>query len=138
MVSGDNIGPRETAPYCTLAEYDTLDLELGKEKVKDVLGDYFDPETEAAVQDLIHNDPGITGSVPIEAMEVEAQEQEAEPTVGSQDQPMETEPERSPRTFHPELMEPGYTPSLISSPNLPLHPSQPWRMLSWIPWPRIP
>ena len=39
QVSGDN----------AVAEFDNLDMELGKEKVKDVLGNYF-TETEAVVQ----------------------------------------------------------------------------------------
>ena len=50
-------------------------------------------------------------------MEVDLQE--VAPAASSQDQPMETELESSPGTFCPELTEPGYTPSLISSPDSP-------------------
>ena len=94
-------------------EYDNLDIELGKEKVNDVLGNYFS-ETEAAVQGLICDNLGLTGS---KAMEVDLQE--AAPTTGLPDQPMETELEASPETFRPELTEQRYTPSLFSSPDLP-------------------
>ena len=38
QVSLDNTGPEDMVLYRTPAEYDNLDIELGKEKVKDVLG----------------------------------------------------------------------------------------------------
>ena len=88
MVTGSDVSPREMLPYCTLAEYDKLDKELGKEKVKDLLGNYFE-ETIAMVQDLISENPSITGSEATKAMEVDPQE--AEPAAEVQDQPMETE-----------------------------------------------
>ena len=93
-----------------------MDIKLGKEKVQDVLGNYL-LETEAAVQGLICNNPGITRS---EAMEVDLQE--AAPASGSPDQPMEMELESSPSTFRPELMELGYTPFLVSSLDSPPSP----------------
>ena len=42
MVTRSDAGPREMLPYHTPAEYDKLDKELGKEKVKDVLVNYLD------------------------------------------------------------------------------------------------
>ena len=61
--------------------------------MKDVLGDYLmetaAAETAAAVQDLICQNPGITGSKVAEAMGVDLQETEANAKM--QDQPMETE-----------------------------------------------
>ena len=41
MVTGSDACPREILPYHTPAEYDNLDKELGREKVKDVLGNYL-------------------------------------------------------------------------------------------------
>ena len=116
QVSGDYAGPQDRVPYHTLAEYDNIDDELGKGGVQDVLGNYL-TETEAAVQGLIHDNRGITGS---EAMEVDLQE--VAPATSSPEQPMETEPETSASNFRPELTELGYTPSLVSSLNSPPSP----------------
>ena len=102
MVTRSDAGPREMLPYHTLAEYDDLDKELGKEKVEDVLEDYLN-ETVTTVQELIRENPGITRSEVTEAMEVDSKE------VG-------------PAADVPELTEPGYTPSLISSPDSPPSP----------------
>ena len=72
--------------------------------MKDVLGNYFG-ETEAAVQELIRTNPGITGSEvaeTTEAMEVDAQEVES--TTNAQDQLMEKgQQEPTPGTYHLEL-----------------------------------
>ena len=122
---------------------DPLDQELRKDKVTDVLGDYFE-EQQTAIWDLIRANPGITGSESLEAMEVDAPsesvteflvESVAElppesvteapqgPVTDTQDQAMEVEPtESSPGTFQPELAMPGYTPSLKGRANLPLSP----------------
>ena len=89
-----------------------MDKELGKDEVKDVLGDYFE-EVESVVQGLICDNPGLTRSESVEAMEVDPQ---IEPTAKTQDQPMETEQlGSSPGTFRPELTELGYNLSLIGS-----------------------
>ena len=101
-----------------------LDKELGKDKVKDVLGDYLD-EAETAVKDLIRAHLGLTGSEPQEAMDVDT-EPPPEPAAKAQeaqDKPMETEQSvPSLGTFQPELGMPGYTPSLIGSTDSPLSP----------------
>ena len=108
-------------PSVTMSELDPLDKELGKDKVKDVLGDYLS-ETETAVRNLVRANPGLTGSEPIEAMDVDP-EPLLEPAAEMQDQSMETEQsEHSPGTFQPELGVPGYTPSLIRSTDSPPSP----------------
>ena len=122
-------------PTGMLPGLDPLDQELRKDKVTDVLGDYFE-EQQSAVQALICANPGLTGSESPEAIDVDPEppsESVAEPpsesvskpppesVADTQDQAMETEPtESSPGTFQPELGMPGYTPSLIESANLPL------------------
>ena len=69
-----------------------------------------------------HVNPGLTGSEPMEAMDVDP-EPLPEPTAETQDQPMETEQsEPSLGTFQPELGTPGYILSLIRSTNSPLSP----------------
>ena len=108
-------------PSVTTSELDPLDKELRKDKVKDVLGDYLS-ETETAVRNLDRANPGLTGSEPIEAMDVDP-EPLLEPAAEMQDQPMETEQsEHSPGTFQPELGVPRYTPSLIRSTDSPPSP----------------
>ena len=98
-----------------------MDKELGKDKVRDVLGDYLN-ETEMAVRELIRANPGLTGSEPTEAMDVDM-EPLPEPAAKMQDQPMETEQsEPSPGTFQPELGVLGYTWSLIGSADSPPSP----------------
>ena len=109
-------GTEGVQPRVTTYELDFLDKELGKDNVKDVLGDYFN-EMQNAVKELICANPGLTGSESMEAMDVDA-ESPLEPAVDTQDQPMETEQsESSPGTFQPELGMPGYTLSLIRSTN---------------------
>ena len=49
---------------------DPLDSELGKDEVKDVLGNYFE-EQNSVVCDLIRTNPGLTRSASPEAMEVD-------------------------------------------------------------------
>ena len=75
MVTGSNTNPGagEALPYVTPAKFDKLDKELGKEKVKDMLRDYFE-ETESAVQRQISDNPGLTRSESTEAMEVDPQD----------------------------------------------------------------
>ena len=58
------------APHKTLVEYNKLDKELGKDLVKNVLGNYLAEQNEA-VEILIQQNPGITGSEP---MRVDLQE----------------------------------------------------------------
>ena len=75
-MTGSDASPGEALPYHTLAKYNNLDKELGKEMVKDVLGNYLDnldylDETIAAVQGSIHENPGNTGSEATKAMEVD-------------------------------------------------------------------
>ena len=104
---------------------DPLDWELGKDDMKDVLGNYFE-EQQSAVRDLIRTNPGLTVSVSPEAMEVDlalpsevTTEPPTQPIVDTQDQAMETEPsETSPGTFQPALGTPSYTPSLIGSADM--------------------
>ena len=111
--------PREALLNVTPVEFDKLDKELGKEKVKDVLGDYFE-ETQSAVQGLLCDNLGLTTGESAEAMEVDPQ---AEPSADTLDQPMETEKlGSSPGNFRSELMKPGYTPSLFSSADSPPSP----------------
>ena len=108
-------------PGVTTSELDPLDKELRKDKVRDVLGDYL-IETETAVRNLVHANPGLTGSEPMEAIDIDP-EPLPEPTAEMQDQPMETEQsEPSPGTFQLELGTPGYTPSLIRSTDSPPSP----------------
>ena len=88
---------------------------------RDVLGDYLN-ETETAVRDLIHANPGLTRSEPTEAMDVDS-EPLLEPANEMQDQPMETEQsEPSPETFQPELGTSRYTLYLIGSTDSPPSP----------------
>ena len=101
-----------------MSELDPLIKELGKDKERDVLGDYLS-ETETTVRNLVRANQGLTGSEPTEAMDIDP-EPLPEPTAETQDQPMETElSEPSPGTFQPELGTPGYTPSLIRSTDSP-------------------
>ena len=57
-------------PTGTLPGLNPLDQELWKDKVTDVLGDYFE-EQQSAVWALIHANPGLTGSESPEAMDVD-------------------------------------------------------------------
>ena len=104
---------------------DSLDKELEKDKITDVLGDYLDNETETAIKDLIRAHPGLTGSEPPEAMDVDT-EPLLEPAAKAQevqDEPMETEQtEPSLGTFQPKLGMPKYTPSLIGNTDQPPSP----------------
>ena len=122
MVTKSKTGPDsgKVQSDVTPTEVDPLDKELGKDKVKDVLGNYFLDETKSAVQGLIRDNPGLTGSEPAEVMEVDLQ---TEPAAKIQDQSMETKQMGcSPGTFQPELMGPRYTMSLIRSADPLLSP----------------
>ena len=115
--SKTGLSTKGAQPAGTLPGLDPLDQELGKDKVTDVLGDYFE-EQQSAVQALIHANLGLTGSESPEAMNVDT-EPPPESIADTQDQAMETEPtESSLGTFQPELGTPGYTPSLIGSTSL--------------------
>ena len=118
--SKTSLGSERVQPNAASTEVDPLDKELGKDKVKDVLGNYFLGKTEPTVQGLVHDNPGLTGSESSEAMEVDLQ---MEPTAETQDQPMETEQVGSSLgTFQLELMGPGYTLSLIRGAHPPPSP----------------
>ena len=106
-----------------------LDVELGVEDVQQVLYDYL-LEDAVVVWDLIRTEPGLTGSeIPeiveavvetAEAMEVD---QQLALTAESMHLPMDTRlPETPAGTFKLELTGPGYTPSLIGSPDAPPSP----------------
>ena len=117
-------GVEGAQPSVTTSGLDLLDKELGKDNVKDVLGDYLisETETETAVRNLVRANLGLTGSDSMEAMDVDP-ESLLEPTPEMQDQPMETEQlEPSLGTFQPELGTPRYTPSLIGSTDSPPSP----------------
>ena len=113
-MSRDSADSQKAVPYHTPAEFNKLDVELGKEKITNVLGNYYLAEQEAAVKDLIEQNPGITGSEP---MEVDSEE--VEPTPGLPNCPMDNEPDSSTRTFRLDIAELGYTPSLVGSQDSP-------------------
>ena len=106
-------GTPEVQPGTTPS--DSLDKELGKDKVNDVLGDYMretETETESAVKNLLRTHPELAGNEAPEAMDVDEQpppESVAE-TQGVGDQLMETEQTEqtgvSPGSFQPELPSP--------------------------------
>ena len=109
--------PEALQPGTTPA--DSLDKELGKDKVNDVLGDYLEEtETESAVKNLLRAHPELAGNGAPEAMDVDEQpplESVAE-MQGVGDQPMETEQAGvSLGSFQPELGMPGYNQSLVGS-----------------------
>ena len=106
-------GTEGAQPDITAPKLNSLDQELGKSEVKDVLGNYLDDEAQSAVKELIHTNPGLSGSEPTEAMDVNTGPL-PEPVIDTQDQPMETEQsEPSPGTFQPELGMPRYTQTLV-------------------------
>ena len=129
MVTGSktSLGAQGVQPGVTTS--DSLDKELEKDKITDVLGDYMDDtETANAVNDLIRAHPELAGNEAPEAMDVDMQPplepvarvQEAKEV---QDQPMETkQAESSLGTFKHELGMPGYTQSLIGSTHQPPSP----------------
>ena len=98
---------------------DSLDKELGKDKVNDVLGDYLqETETESAVKNLLRAHPELAGNEAPEVMDVDEQPplESVVKMQGVGDQPMETEQTGvSPGSFQPELGMPGYNQSLVGS-----------------------
>ena len=108
-------GTPEVLPGTTSA--DSLDKELGKDKVKDPLGDYLqETKTESAVKNLLWAYPELVGNEAPEAMDIDepAPPEPATDMQGVGDQPMETEPIGvSPGSFQPELGKPGYSRSLV-------------------------
>ena len=112
-----------------LAVLTDLDMELGAEDVQQVLDDYLS-EDAMAVRDLIRAKPGLTGSEILEIVEAVVETAEAmevdQPLAlmaESMHLPMDTGlPEAPAGTFQPELTGPGYTPSLIGSPDAPPSP----------------
>ena len=106
-----------------------FNMELGVEDVQQVLDDYL-LEDAMAVRNLIRAKPGLTGSEIPEIVEAVVETAEAmevdQPlalTAESMHLPMDTGlPEAPAGTFQPELTGPGYTPSLISSPDAPPSP----------------
>ena len=107
---------------------DSLDKELGKDKVNDVLGDYMqetETETNSTVKNLLWAHPELAGNEALEAMDVDKQpppESVAE-TQGVGNQPMETEQTEqtgvSLGSYQPELGMPGYNQSLVRSTDQP-------------------
>ena len=92
MESWMSPGAPEAQPGNTPA--DSLDKELGKDKVNDVLGDYLEEtETESAVKNLLRAHPELAGNEAPEAMDVDEQPppESVAKMQGVGDQPMETE-----------------------------------------------
>ena len=119
-----------------------LEVELGAENVKEVLGDYLS-EDAVAVQDLLLNELGLTGSESTEFLEATEAMEVDQPMMlvaEAMHLPMDTgQPGVPSGTFQPELMGLGYTPSLIGSMDTPHHPLRMWTTLFWmsqIPEPR--
>ena len=102
-----------------------LEVELGAENVKEVLGDYLS-EDAVAVWDLLLNEPGLTGSESMEFLEAaEAMEVDQPMMLVAKVMhlPRDTgQPSVPSGTFQPELMGPGYTSSLIGSMDTPPSP----------------
>ena len=124
MESWTSLGAPEAQPGTSLT--DSLDKELGKDKVNDVLGDYLEEtETKSAVKNLLRAHPELTRNEVLEAMDVDEQppsESVAE-TQGVGDQLMETEQTGvSPGSFQPELGMPSYNQSLVRSTDQPPSP----------------
>ena len=72
MESQTSLGPPEAQPSTSLT--DSLDKELGKDKVSDVLGDYLqETETESAVKNLLRAHPELTGNEVPEVMDMDEQ-----------------------------------------------------------------
>ena len=69
-VTRSDDGHNKMIPYRAATEFDRLDNGMGKEKINNVLGDYVD-EVKTAVETLIHENPGITGSEVVEAIELD-------------------------------------------------------------------
>ena len=110
-------GAPEVQPGTTPA--DSLDKELGKDKVNDALGDYLEEtETKSAVKNLLWAHLELAGNEAQEVMDVDEQsplESVAE-MQGVGDQLMETEQTGVlPGSFQPELGMPGYNQSLVAS-----------------------
>ena len=108
-----SLGTEGAQPGITAPKLNSLDQELRKSEVKDVLGNYLDDKAQSAVKELIHTNPGLSRNEPTEAMDVDTRPL-PEPVIDTQDEPMETEQsEPSPGTFQPELGMPRYTQSLV-------------------------
>ena len=74
MVTGSKMisGAEGVQPSVTMSKLDPLDKELGKDKVRDVLGDYLS-ETKTTVRNLVRANPGLTRSEPTEEMDVDTE-----------------------------------------------------------------
>ena len=112
-----SLGVPEAQPGTTPA--DSLDKELGKDKVNGVLGNHLEEtETQSAVKNLLQAHPELAGNEVPEAMDVDQQPQpeSVAKTQGVGDQPMETEQTGVlPGSFQLELGMPGYNQSLVGS-----------------------
>ena len=102
-----------------------LEVELGVEDVKEVLGDYLS-EDAVAVRDLLLTEPGLTGGESTEILEA-AEAMEVDPPMmlvaKATHLPMDTgQPGVPSRTFQLELTGTGYTRSLIGSMDTPPSP----------------
>ena len=102
-----------------------LEVELGAENVKEVLGDYLS-EDAMAVRDLLLNELGLTSSESTEFLEAAEAMEVDQPVMlvaKAMHLPMDTGQSGNPSgTFQPELMGVGYTPSLIGSMDTPPSP----------------
>ena len=102
-----------------------LEVELGAEDVKEVLGEYLH-EDAMAVRDLLHTEPGLTRSECTELLEAAEAMEVDEPVMLVAEVthlPMDTgQSDVLSGTFQPELTGPGYTPSLIGSMDTPPSP----------------
>ena len=132
--TGRDTDPSETptevkAPAGELAVLTDLDVELGVEDVQQVLDDYL-MEDAVAVWDLIHTEPGLTGSeIPeiVEAVVETAEAMEVDQPLVLTAEPMHLSmdtglPETPVGAFQLELTGLGYTPSLIGSLDTPPSP----------------
>ena len=100
-----------------------LEVELGSEDVKDVLGDYLS-ENAVAVWDLLLTELGLTSGESTEILEAtEAMEVDPPMMLVAEATPMDTgQPGFPSGALQPELTGPGYTPSLIGSMDTPPSP----------------
>ena len=90
---------QRTQPGTTPA--DSLDKELGKDKVNDVLGDYLqetETETESAVKNLLRAHLELAGNEALEAMDVDEQPPQ-EPVAETQECGRSTNGDRTDRSF---------------------------------------
>ena len=118
-VSGMDSHPQDSASYQTAAEYDSIDKELGREQVMEVLGDYL-AKQEEALEVPIEQNTGITGSEP---MEVESQDTGASPDTADLPWHCRSSYGHSAgllyRDLLPDITKLGYSPTLCNTQGPP-------------------